>query len=297
MKITYTDNGCFPGKKLKGKERYKRLYHYTSFDTFVKIWLSKQLKFGEVSDVNDFQEAALNLSISNPRQIPLLRPYLDVKKSYKQISLTMDYDSYIKGCMSTMMWGTYGDRSKGVCIELDYEKLSLPKGALAGVVNYKSILDFSATLPSHLKTAKDVEVFIKKNKKNLFFTKQIDWNGENEYRILSKELDFLNISDAITAIYLTSNDSIECDLTEKLVNETVPVKFLRFINNQNKAIPVLIETKSSRMQVERAKSDQRNILNELLPQARETYQRQKQKDNASLLQKYYTLQSKRVDKK
>ena len=81
--------------------------------------------------------------------------------------------------------------------------------------------------------SQDVDVFIKKNKKNLFFTKQIDWNGENEYRILSKELDFLNISDAITAIYLTSNDSIECDLTEKLVNETVPVKFLRFINNQN----------------------------------------------------------------
>ena len=32
-----------PGQPLKGANRYKKLYHFTSFNSFVKIWLSKKL--------------------------------------------------------------------------------------------------------------------------------------------------------------------------------------------------------------------------------------------------------------
>ena len=42
----YNAMGIFPGKKLKGKEKYQHLYHYTSFDTFVRIWCTQQLKSG-----------------------------------------------------------------------------------------------------------------------------------------------------------------------------------------------------------------------------------------------------------
>ncbi len=38
----------------------------------------------------------------------------------------MDFDTSIKGYASPLIWGVYGDKNKGVCIELDYEKLNLP---------------------------------------------------------------------------------------------------------------------------------------------------------------------------
>lgn len=44
MPIT-TIQGTYPGEKLKGSDRYKKLYHYISFDSFVKIWLNKNLRF------------------------------------------------------------------------------------------------------------------------------------------------------------------------------------------------------------------------------------------------------------
>ena len=32
----------YPGLPLSEEEKKEKLYHYTSFDTFVKIWLSKR---------------------------------------------------------------------------------------------------------------------------------------------------------------------------------------------------------------------------------------------------------------
>ena len=47
---------AYPGRKLEGKAKFEKLYHYTSFDTFVKIWLSQKLRYGKVQNVNDIQE-------------------------------------------------------------------------------------------------------------------------------------------------------------------------------------------------------------------------------------------------
>ena len=56
MSVSYcTLNGEFPGKRLKGAKRYEKLYHYTSFESFVKIWLNKTLRFSPVTGVNDIQ--------------------------------------------------------------------------------------------------------------------------------------------------------------------------------------------------------------------------------------------------
>ena len=41
-------NNKINGEKLTGKNRFKKLYHYTSFDSFVRIWCTQSLKFGEV---------------------------------------------------------------------------------------------------------------------------------------------------------------------------------------------------------------------------------------------------------
>lgn len=49
----------YPGKPLAGMEKYKKLYHFTSFDTFVRIWLSKKLKFGSMLEVNDIPKGPI----------------------------------------------------------------------------------------------------------------------------------------------------------------------------------------------------------------------------------------------
>ncbi|MCQ2239525.1 MAG: HTH domain-containing protein [Bacteroidaceae bacterium] len=51
-------------------------------------------------------------------EIDIIRCYESKVSEYGQISLAMDYDTSIKGCMSDMMWGHYGENGKGVCIEI-----------------------------------------------------------------------------------------------------------------------------------------------------------------------------------
>lgn len=287
---TVTTHGVFPGEKLKGAERYKRLYHFTSFDTFVKIWLTQKLRFSPTKNVNDILEARTSVALRNPQQQPLMYAFFDCKAKYKQISLTMDYDSYMYGCMAPMMWGYYADKRKGVCIQLDFEKLNLARPLLFGPVKYVKYLKHSVYLDPKIKSIQDLNKFIRKNKQTLFFTKDKSWAGENEYRILSENEDFLDITDAITCIYLTEFDSTECLLVEKLVADKVPVKCIRYNERRgNLAIPVLVDTKRIRTQFEEAKKNPDNALNLMSSQAKEHYLSLKEDLTASLLKEFYTF--------
>lgn len=270
-RITYTANGVFPGHKLRGKERYAKLYHYTSFDSFVKIWLSKSLKFSNVKNMNDVLESTLNPSTSQFWQAPLAYAYLDIRPRFRQISLTMDYDSYMKGCMSPVMWGTYADKKNGVCIELDYDKIKFPKDVIKGPVVYKEFVDIYKEIPSEVQTINQLKQFIVKNKKKEFLTKQMSWKGENEYRILKFDGDYLDITGAISAVHVVSYNSDECLFVEKLVNNEVPVKYLHYVSNNNRALPVMTDTQSSRKEMENAKNIPQNALVKLTEKARAIY--------------------------
>ena len=288
--VTITKHGVFPGEKLKGAERYKRLYHFTSFETFVKIWLTKKQRFSPTKNVNDILEARTSVALHNPQQQPLMYAFFDCKAKFKQISLTMDYDSYMYGCMAPMMWGYYADKRKGVCIQLDFEKLNLSAPLLYGPVKYVKYLQHSVYLDPNIKSIADLMKFIRKNKQTLFFTKDKSWAGENEFRILSDTADYLDIADAISCIYLTEYDSTECLLVEKLVNDVVPIKCIRYNERRgNFAIPVLVDTKKIRTQLEAAKSNPDNVLNYMSNQAKEHYLSLKNDITASLLKEYYTF--------
>ena len=74
MSVSYcTLNGEFPGKRLKGAKRYEKLYHYTSFESFVKIWLNKTLRFSPVTGVNDIQEKIIEASVNNLNQVEIAK--------------------------------------------------------------------------------------------------------------------------------------------------------------------------------------------------------------------------------
>lgn len=282
--VTYNSNGRFPGQKLRGKERYARLYHYTSFDAFVKIWLSRTLKFSSIRRVNDVLEH-IKPEVSGINQMALLDAYVDIRPQFKQISLTMDYDSYMRGCMSPCMWGYYADKKKGVCIELDFSKLPFSKTMMKGPIVYKKYIPNATHIPSDVVTVNQLIAFIKKNAKSEFFTKHVSWKGENEYRIISRDEDYLDISDAITAVYLTSYDSDECLFVEKLVNESVPVKYLQYNSQPSTgyALPVMTDTRRIRKQLEDARNNPDNILQTLSKQSRALYEEHHNEPDFSLL--------------
>lgn len=287
-----TEMGRFPGMKLRGKKRYETLYHYTSFNAFVRIWLSKQFKLSPITKTNDIEELNKHWAANNFQQIPLFYAYSDIINAYKQASFTMDYDSYIKGCMAPMMWGLYGGRKEGVCIEFKLDKIQVPKGCIHKPIIYKDILKSPRMfeLGRDIKTIADVRGFIKKKTKDIFFNKLKCWAGENEYRIISDRYEYLNIENAITAVYLTSYESEECLMVEKLVRDAIPVMYMHYITVGNKYdIPIVSDTANSREQVLKAKNNPKNALNSIAQQAKDYYEASKNDENASLLNINYKL--------
>ena len=292
MRIIYNTMGKFPGNKLKGKEKYQHLYHYTSFDSFVRIWCTQSLKLGVIAGVNDIQERYKPIMISNMHQIPLGKAFHEIRQSYKQLSFTMDFDSYMKGSMSPMMWGYYADKSNGVCVELDYSKLKFPKTAIKGPIKYVKYLKRNIDLPTDLSTIQDIRKFLKRNAKEIFLTKQSSWAGENEYRVVCPDLDFLDIKGAISAVYLTSYDSLECKMVEHLLAQTeIPVKFLHYNSSPTGkfAIPILTDTQSYREQLEAAASNPDNALLKIDKQAEAHLRTHQNDESASLLKSKYKL--------
>jgi hypothetical protein len=154
---------------------------------------------------------------------------------YKQISLTKEVESYkripfttecgnfkkIPACMIPTMWGHYGDKGKGVCIRMDISKIKFSKGLFRGSVFYKEKMD-----PIDCDSS-DITQFIAKNKKHIFFTKTKDWKDEKEYRIVSKEDEFLDISDAISEIIITSLGMTNSDEDNGDLRNTLYSKGLR----------------------------------------------------------------------
>ncbi len=263
-KVSHTTHGKFPGTKLEGADKYKKLYHYTSFESFVKIWLSKKLLFSKIEGMNDILEVNKKYSFELGTCRELIRGVIDKLNSFKQISFTMDYDSYIIGSMSTLMWGHYATKGKGVCIEFDYSKLDIKDTIFEGEITYETYLPGPHFIPPSL-TIEGLDDYFTKNQETIFFQKLKDWSGENEYRLVSGKDDFLDISTAISAVYVTSNNSTECILLEELLQGSdIPVMEFFFINNSSHGyIPNIRLAKSIRDQTEEARNNPNNLLNKL----------------------------------
>lgn len=277
-------NTQYPGIPLEGDDRFKKLYHFTSFDTFVRIWLSQKLKFGSMLSVNDIQESMKGISISNPSHLPVMFAFQDLVTQYKQISFSLDQDSSIKGYMNTMMWGYYADKSRGVCIEFDCDKLSIPDNVLRGIVNYKDVPPQRTDIPESITTIKSLKAYIDAEQTNLFFIKQTGWSGENEYRLVCNTLDFLDIEGAIDCVYLTSYDSDECKMVEQLVHDEVEVKYIHYLNG----MLAVSETKKAREQIEKVQKAP-GVLKQLSDQAKEYYEEHKDEEDFPLVLDKYIL--------
>ena len=178
--------------------RTKRLYHYTKFQSAVKILDSMSLKFGSLDGMNDINERyrPLCIPVSNETNIEAFSEKFYKQLSYvKQISLTRDIGKHY-GFDIPAMWGHYAEMGEGVCFILDKKKIE----------KEAKLAKYICSRVTYLDTHHDFIL-----KKELFFTKTKDWSYEQEFRIL--ELDacskdsFLNIRNALIAIVLYDNSS------------------------------------------------------------------------------------------
>ena len=218
------------------------LYHYTTIDSFMKIWENKCLKFSVSKTTNDPFERNKSLRLTNG-SFPSAKDNNTIKsffssifseiESYRQISLTKDYKT-LKGYASPMMWGQYArtrsDKDTwqdGVCIELDSTKIKRPNDFFyEGDVDYKEIVPMPRLEGIDPLQSDAAEKYVTLNKNLLFFTKHKHWEHENEYRLVCKGVEYLDISNAITGIYAFEDSEALTKVKELVIDETF-VYFLR----------------------------------------------------------------------
>ena len=223
-----------------------KLYHYTSVSSFSKIWQSKALRFSEGKGTNDYFERHKVITADNGKliyngektTIEVIQHNINVIfeeiNKYKQISLCRDYSNGLRGYASPMMWGQYarykddnGVWQDGVCIELDEKKLNLAtKPLFAKPVLYEDYIQVIKFGGFDFTQVNAIEKFIEKNKDILFFTKHRHWEHENEHRIVSNKLDYLDISVSIKGIYVLGMDSPAMKNVEKITQNPSIINIL-----------------------------------------------------------------------
>lgn len=238
------------------------IYHFTSAEIAREFILpNKTLKFSNVNQLNDPEESSkyeslfLNNSHNNekPDSMNMLMNFRYTfpsllfsasfctdkkdKKSYEGKNYFETIDLHLnKGFMLSRMWGTYGDKHKGVCLCFDKLKLldSLEKALPDNfdiykdeVKYYRDILDYikkfskseGSLSPTGVKSShnkfSEFKNHIINNKDFFFFMKQNDWRDENEFKIFLVQNNlqinsdiYLPIGDSLTAIFMGERFSL-----------------------------------------------------------------------------------------
>ena len=218
-----------------------KLYHYTTFTNFCSIWIQQKLLFSEWMNCNDVYEREKIYNFTQQSKeyngkkfsaAVLDSFFQNVFKEvelYRQISFSLDYRE-IQGYASPLMWGHYARdyQRSGVCLELDSSKLTFPKDTKI----YKKKVSYRKDLkPTHVggvdaEKEDAAQTFVIKNKNNLFFKKHWHWKYENEYRLISKDCKELDISGAITSVYVLGDDNITLQSVNRIIMDSRKVDFL-----------------------------------------------------------------------
>ena len=222
----------------------KKLYHYTKFDTAIKILESHSLRFGRLHNMNDIHEND-KLSYVDSTGTPINSFPSDVLNAidcemakYRQISLTADDDKKGKlGFDLHQMWGLYAEKGKGVCLVFDKEILckQIDDAILHKTVLYDtSVESFNIATPND---SQGIQHDIQRQAEILFFQKRKEWEHEQEYRYIKrcpnlKKEEYLDYGKALK--YIILNSAIE----DADVN-----KFKKMVEDLNKYaenVPILL---------------------------------------------------------
>lgn len=218
-----------------------KLYHYTNIDSFSKIWVTKRLLFSDNFSTNDiFEQRKFSPLVkkiySTQRYSSPFEAYKEFDKlytnelsKYKQISFTTDYLSesneiLMKGWMSPMMWGQYAHNRNGVCIEIESNNLEIKRDMYQDRVTYTYNIPQLKIDDDFLILSSDtIKQYIASNLHDIFYIKHKHWEHENEYRIIKRTKlgSYLSIKNAITAVYVFSANTLETQIVEQLLQNSI----------------------------------------------------------------------------
>ena len=238
-------------------EKTEKLYHFTSFDTAKIILESNRLRFGRLNNMNDIHENDKivfhdeNGGSVNERNSDILDVFYDEIYKYRQISFTADNMVGDKvGFDLHQMWGMYADKGEGVCLVLDKDEME-KNCDMTNIhkerVKYDKILESSVVSLSQKTDAIPSEV--KNNVHKIFFHKRIEWEHEQEYRLIKKcqnttKEEYLLLGQSLRFIILSSKlrniDDVRYFNNIRDIQEAVKkVEEVRNMGNVG-TIPVLI---------------------------------------------------------
>ena len=197
-------------------EKTEKLYHFTSFDTALKIIESNHLRYGRLNNMNDIHEndkivfVDANNHPTDKFPSDVLDELYDEIYKYRQISLTADDNEGDKdGFDLHQMWGLYADKGEGVCLIFDKKELEKGFGSatLHDRVSYDKTVDSYYISLSN--TADKVSVEIREHANEIFFHKRREWEHEQEYRLLRRcplatREEYLFLGQALKFVILSS---------------------------------------------------------------------------------------------
>jgi hypothetical protein len=228
-------------------EKTEKLYHFTSFDTALKIIESNRLRFGRLNNMNDIHENdKIEFVDANNQQInkfpsKVLDALHDEIYKYRQISLTTEGQPGDNlGFNLHQMWGIYADKGEGVCLVFDKKELEKShdmKNINLGRVNYDDTKKLESFFISDSKNPEEVLDEIKKHVRDIYFHKRKEWEHEQEFRLLRRcpvatKEDYLWYGKALKYVILSS--------TLRNKDEVRYFKNIDDIKAKTKDIPVLI---------------------------------------------------------
>jgi len=214
------------------------IYHYTTLKiAFEHILPSGQIKFNKLENTDDpleYKELLLSSSYWGERDLDVIDDEIqkaqerirDLRKSVYQVACfstnlwpRIDQSSIRPtmnqlGCTRSRMWSQYGDGHKGIVLVFDKDKFLVrlsecienpERNVLHRYVDY-SYQDFNR---SNNINGNDIErdgieaycsKYIHKHADDLFFSKNLDYRDENEYRFVVKSDEY--------PFYLSFKDSL-----------------------------------------------------------------------------------------
>lgn len=187
------------------------LYHFTTFDNFMSIIRSMGIRFSNIDRVNDPSEKMISShKMFNRADI---EKYL--MKNCKMVSFTKDTHNHQR------MWAQYAP--EGVCIKInsrifieENEETIEKYNTIANEVEYKSQKEREEIKDNKIHdyiSESEMQDFATCHAKEILFTKDKDWENEQEYRFIILANESINFS-----IY-KSFESV-------CINEEAPIKNL-----------------------------------------------------------------------
>lgn len=225
----------------------KYLFHYSKMSTTIEHILDTfELQFSKFANLNDpienkkfsisvWQKFSYNINYDFFKKMKNADDIFYNKSNILCFSINKcDNNKIIAGCNFYRMWSHYGENFKGVCLYFDRRKIIneiYNQYKNDYVIFNKKIKYIDLINSEYLKNYSGEKVDIKSNKLNiihnkilkhliknnnrLYFTKDYDWQGESEYRIVLFNKNFSNennnikvkILDSLVGIILGCNTS------------------------------------------------------------------------------------------